>query len=184
MSFIQNIQKYLLASELKKELSRLARDKKFVSFEKSRSIGILYKVGEEKDQIEFSAFVNRLKEEKKEIKALGILKYKDIPHYCYPKLSYDYITTRNINWKKKPTGEKVNDFINKEFDILINFDTTLDLSLNYIAGLSKAKCKVGLFDENNKAIYDLMINTDANCPFQELAEHYLTYINMFSQNAK
>jgi hypothetical protein len=183
MSFFGNIQEYLLASDLKKELARSVRDKKFISFEKSRSIGILYKVGEEKDQIEFSAFVTRLKEEKKEIKALGLIKYKDIPHYCYPKLSYDYVTTRNINWMKKPTGEKVSDFIAKDFDILINFDTTLNPSLNYIAGLSHAKCKVGLFHESNKAIYDLMINTNPDCPFQELAEHFLTYINMFSQQA-
>jgi hypothetical protein len=183
MSFFRNIQEYLLAADLKKELARSTRNKKFLSFENSRSIGLIYKVGEEKDQIEFSAFVNRLQNEKKEIKALGILKYKDIPHYCYPKLSYDYVTTRNINWMRKPTGEKVYDFIHKEFDILINFDTTMDLSLNYIAGLSNAHCKVGVFHENNEAIYDLMINTDINCPFKELAEHYLTYINMFSQKA-
>jgi hypothetical protein len=183
MSFFHNIQDWILASHLKKEMARSVRDKKFISFEKARSIGILYKVGEEKDQIEFSDFVNRLKNEKKEIKALGLLKYKDIPHYCYPKLSYDYITTRNINWMKKPTGEKVTDFIAKEFDILINFDTTLNPSLNYIAGMSHAKCKVGWFCESNKIIYDLMINTTADCPFNELAEHFLTYINMFSQKA-
>ncbi|MEI6854385.1 MAG: hypothetical protein WCL06_16170 [Bacteroidota bacterium] len=182
MSFFQKIQEYLLTADLKKELLRSARDKKFISFDKSRSIGILYKVGEEKDQIEFSAFVTRLKEEKKEIKALGMIKYKDIPHYCYPKLSYDYVTTKNINWIRKPTGEKVSDFINKPFDILINFDTTADLSLNYIAGLSIAKCKVGIFHENNKAIYDLMIETDNNCSFKELSAHYLTYINMIAQN--
>jgi hypothetical protein len=183
MSFFSKIQHYLITSELKKELLRSSREKKFISFDRSRSIGILYKVGEEKDQIEFSAFVSKLQNEKKEVKALGIIKYKDIPHYCYPKLSYDYVTTRNLNWIKKPTGEKVTDFINKEFDILINFDTTNNLSLEYIAGLSHAKCKVGIFDERHKAIYDLMINTEADCPFQELAEHYLTYINMFSQNA-
>jgi len=183
MSFFRNIQEYLLASELKKELARSARDKKFISFEKSRNIGIIYKVGEEKDQIEFSEFVSRLQNDKKEVKALGIIKYKDIPHYCYPKLSYDYVTRRNINWMRKPTGEKVTDFIQKEFDLLINFDTTHDIALNYIAGFSHAKCKVGLFHENNEAIYDLMIDTDINCPFKELAEHYLTYINMFSQKA-
>jgi hypothetical protein len=183
MGFLRNIQEYLLAAELKKVLARSARDKKFISYEKSRNIGILYKVGEEKDQIEFSGFVSRLQNEKKEIKALGIIKYRDIPHYCYPKLSYDYVTRRNINWMRKPTGEKVSDFILKEFDILINFDTTNDIALNYIAGLSHARCKVGLFHENNQAIYDLMINTDINCHFNELAEHYLTYLAMFSQES-
>ena len=181
MSFFRHIQDLILASQLKKEMARTHRDKKFNSFVNSRSIGILYMVGEEKDQIEFTAFVTKLKEEKKEIKALGLLKYKDIPHYCYPKISYDYITTRNINWMKKPTGEKVHDFINKEFDILINFDTTRNASLNYIAGLSHAKCKVGLFHEINKPIYDLMIDVQAGCPFQELGQHYINYINMFSQ---
>ena len=181
MSFFRHIQDLILASHLKKELARTHRDKKFTSFEKSRSIGILYIVGEEKDQIEFSNFVNELKTEIKEIKALGIIKYKDIPHYCYPKLSYDYVTTRNINWIKKPTGEKVHDFIHKEFDILINFDTTLNPSLNYIAAASHAKCKVGLFHENNKAIYDLMIDVHAGCSFRELGQHYINYINMFSQ---
>lgn len=182
MSFFRNIQQFFINSEINKELAHSDREKKFNSFDKARSIGILYKVGEEKDQIEFSAFVLRLQNEKKEVKSMGLVKYKDIPHYCYPKLYYDYITTRNINLIRKPTGEKVTDFINKDFDILINFDTEDDISLKYIAGFSKAKCKVGIFNESHQAIYDLMINIEKGCPFNELAEHYLTYINMFSQS--
>lgn len=181
MDIFRRIQRYLLDFEIKKELIRSDRDKKFSSFEKSRTIGIIYKVGEEKDQIEFSAFVSKIQLKKKEVKALGIIKYKDIPHYCYPKLSYDYVTTRNINLIKKPTGDKVTDFINKDFDILINFDTTDDPTLNYIAAFSKAKCKVGVFSETYKDIYDMMINIETDCSFNELSEHYLKYLNMFSQ---
>ena len=184
MSFFHNITDMLLASQLKKEMSRSVREKKFISLEKTRSIGLLYKVGEEKDQIEFSTFVSKLQADKKEVKALGLINYKDIPHYCYPKLAYDYLTKRNINLMKKPTGEKVTDFINASFDILINFDTTNDISLNYIAGLSKAKCKVGLFHEKNQAIYDMMIKTETDYSFKQLADHYLTYINMFSQKTE
>ena len=122
-----------------------------------------------------------LQNEKKEIKALGIVGYKDIPHYCYPKLSYVYLTLTNLNWFRKPTGEKLADFVKKDFDILINFDTTSDLTLQYIAALSRAKCKVGVFNEKHKDIYDMMLNVDADYPFKELSEQYLTYINMFSQ---
>lgn len=184
MGLVQKFQLYLLLSELKKELNHSNRIKKFNGLDSAKTIGIIYQVGEEKDQIEFTGFVGRLQSDKKEVKALGIVPYKNIPHYCYPKLAYDYITTKNLNWFKKPTGDKVKDFIDKEFDILINFDTTNNPTLTYIAGMSKAFCKAGMYKKNNEKIYDLMLENIESLNFIELSDYFMKYINMFSANVK
>lgn len=179
MAFLSGIKKYLLKSDLNKSIDRTKKHVAAKPYELCKTIGLIYIVGEEKDQIEFTNFVSSLQSEGKEIRALGIINYKNIPHYCYPKLSYDYLTLKDINWIKKPTGAKYKDFIKKDFDLLINFDQTNNSTLNYIAAVASAGCKTGIFNEENQNIYDLMIEGKSPVAFKELSDHYFHYIKMF-----
>jgi len=52
----------------------------------------------------------------------------------------------------------LNDFINKEYDVLINFYSESKLELDYVAFASKAKFKVG-FGEIDNRINDLIIGS-------------------------
>ena len=74
---------------------------------------------------------------------------------------------------------KVQGFIEKEFDLLIDVTLEEHRPLKVVGGLSRARCKVGRFSEENTRYYDLMIKVDKK---QNLAEfisqiqHYLTII--------
>ncbi|HOY33028.1 MAG TPA: hypothetical protein PKW80_14205 [Bacteroidales bacterium] len=174
------IRKYFWNAEIQKKLPKVIRSKQIIHPSAAKSIGILYKVGEEKDYLIVTDFFSRLQNEKKEVRTLGWINLKDPPHYCYPRLMYDYITKRNINWFGKPSGEKINDFINKDFDILLNIDTSDNPSLTYAAALSKARLKVGKYSEKNKDYYDLMISLDKPPEVTELIEQMMTNIAMFA----
>ena len=180
----ESIRKYFWNTEIQKKLSKLDRSKKIIHPSKAKSIGIIYEVGEEKDYLIVTNFVSRLQSEKKEVRTLGWINFKNPPHYCYPRLMFDYITKRNINWYYKPSGEKIMDFINKDFDILLNIDTTQNPSLTYAAALSKAKLKVGLFTEKNREFCDLMISLDKIPEVPLLIEQMMTNIAMFAEEGK
>ena len=70
-------------------------------------------------------------------------------------------------------------FIDKEMDLLIDCTLKPKFETNYIVGLSKAKLKVGFYDESRKDL-DFMIKykgkKDLNYLFEQTI-HYLEQIN-------
>ncbi|MCK9613065.1 MAG: hypothetical protein PHR81_11035 [Bacteroidales bacterium] len=174
----EKLRTYFLNNEIKNKLPKIVREKKLTHPDYAKTIGIIYTVGEENEYVAITNFVSRLQAGKKEVRTLGWVNYKNLPHYCYPRLMFDYVTKKNINWYQKPLGEKVVDFINKDFDILMNIDNSDNPSLAYAAALSAAKLKVGVFSETNRKFYDLMISLEEKPEPIVLAQQMLEQIAM------
>ena len=78
------------------------------------------------------------------------------------KLEYDFFTLKEINWHYKPTSSYVANYIEQNFDILINLCTKSVLPLLYVLALSKAKFKVGVHKEKYISYYDLLVHNNDN----------------------
>ncbi len=143
------------------------------------NIGILYDASEEENYHVVYNFVRTLIEQQKKVKALGYVNETIIPHYCHPRLSFDYFTLKDLNWYKKPIGHFVKDFVSNEFDMVINLDVNNLNQLTYITGISAARFKVGRFNDGNKDSFDLMIDlkdpTNIEILLKEI-NHYLTIL--------
>ena len=114
------------------------------------------------------------------LKALGFVKNKNLVQRFLPKLSYDFFSKRDLTWFYKPIHAQVRDFIDKEFDLLIDLSMQDNFPLKYIAGLSNAMLRVGKYSEENTQYYDLMIDTSSTMTSDEYLgqiRHYLTIIN-------
>ncbi len=145
----------------------------------AENIGILYDASEEKNYILVYTFVRTLMEQQKKVKALGFVNSNIIPHYCHPRLSFDYFTLKDLNWYKKPVGHFVKDFISNEFDMIINLDVNNLNQLTYITGVSIAHFKVGRYLDRNKDCFDLMIDLKEPSSIEILLKeinHYLTIL--------
>ena len=73
--------------------------------------------------------------------------------------------------------------MNKEFDMLIDLSLESCFSIQYIAGSSKAKFKVGRFGINPLNFYDLMLQVDDKIKLEDYLKyikHYLTILNSTS----
>ncbi len=117
----------------------------------------------------------------KDVKALGFVKNKNLITRFLPKLSFDFFSIRDLSWFYKPIHTKLKDFIEKEFDLLIDLSTYESFPLKYIAGLSHSLCKVGRFSEENSNYYDLMIDIKPSATLDDYigqVRHYLTIINV------
>jgi len=110
---------------------------------------------------------------------LGYVKSKSLIQRFLPKLSYDFFSRKDISWFYRPIHNKVKDFMEKDFDLLIDLNLADSFALKYIAGLSKAICRVGRFSEDNILYYDLMIDVKPATTLDEYLyqiRHYLTII--------
>lgn len=180
MNFLQNIRFKIGNYYFRKDLSIAKREKVITNLPKSKNIGVVYSVGSEKQYLQICDFIKSIQDDRKEVKAIGFINDKLIPHYCYPKIAYDYFTTKNLNWYLKPSNGFVNDFIHKEYDILIDLSIESCFPLQYISGLSKAKFKVGRYGINPLNFYDLMLEVDDKISMDDYLrniKHYLTVLN-------
>lgn len=165
---------------LRAELSKHQRHRKLTNLKNAKKIGILYTLDDVAEYETVSGFVSSLQQDHKEVKALGFVKNKLLVDRFLPKLSYDFFSKKDINWFFKPIHTKVRDFIEKDFDILIDLSMKDSLPLKFISGLSVAHCRIGRFSEENKACYDIMIDLQKPLSLHDYILqiiHYLTVIN-------
>ncbi|WP_366183743.1 hypothetical protein [Flavobacterium ovatum] len=73
---------------------------------------------------------------------------------------YPVFTPKNLNWNAEINNKNVEDFINKEFDLLISYYDVEKALLLLVTHHSKADFKVG-FSSIDKRLNDLMISINA-----------------------
>jgi len=114
------------------------------------------------------------------VRVVAYTDQKFYPHYFIPKISQDIITAKDVSWKFQPQKAFVKEFIDTEYDILIDLSLNDHLPLLYCAALSKAGLKVGRFQEDHELFYDLMIHAGPDETIDSFAKqviHYLSRIN-------
>lgn len=150
-----------------------------VSFDKARTIGILYDATIDRNYELVKSYVKRLREEfKKDVLALGYVDKKDLPDTRMAKLGLDFFAKKNLNWHLKPTHAMVTKFINIDFDILIHLNNEKCFPLKYVCALTKAKFKIGRYDKRNSFIYDFMIDLPSHVTLIQFIEQVNHYLNL------
>lgn len=179
MSLLFKIKQAVWNYHFQKEFDKLNRERGTYNLTNARRVGLVYDASYEAGYKKASDFVRYLQKMKIIVKALGYYKSGQLPHYCIPMLSYDFFSNKDINWFDKPSSRFINDFIKEKYDIVIDLNLKNSLSSTYIVGLSRAKCKVGMFDEGKTKIYDFMIKLEDKTNLNEFIKqviHYLTIL--------
>ncbi|MGZ4034493.1 MAG: DUF6913 domain-containing protein [Bacteroidia bacterium] len=179
----KRIKQSIANRSLKKEMLSLFRNRKpnRFSFEKIKTVGILFDATNSEDYEIVKRYVVYLREHLKKVKVIGFFSTKEIPALTYSKLEYDFFSTKEINWLGKPSSPVVQNFINEEYDLLIDLNIRDYFPLKYISALSKAAFKVGKFDENDTEIYDMMIDADNTKTIKYFLRQIDTYITMLNK---
>ena len=97
-------------------------------------------------------------------------------------LQFDFFFLKDLNWYYKPQNYVINNFLEKDYDILINLCTSNCVPVKYLAGSSRAKFKVGKF-EDNLSVYDMMIDVKQNS-LETLIKEVKHYLNLINTNGK
>ncbi len=182
MKFIDDIRQYFGERLLRSKLYE-PRKRAVHNFDDARSVGILYKEKGESFFILVKQYVKYLRTEHgiRDIMALSFIDDKKaVPHYHVHRLKYDYFTKTDLNWRFEPAADQIKNFTDTPFDILIDFEKTPSLPLQFILAESKAAFKVGYFREGEEALYDMMLYTGDNDTFDAYigqVNHYLKLIN-------
>jgi hypothetical protein len=182
MSIVKKTKLALANYSLKKELANFRRNQKPNTFKfgEIKTVGILFDAKNTEDFETVKRYLLYLREYKKRVKIIGYFNSKEIPALTYSKLEYDFFSNKELNKIGKPTSPIIKNFIEEEYDLLLDLNVHDHFPLKYIAALSKAHFKVGKYNENDTEIYDMMIDADNTKTVKYFLRQIDTYINMLN----
>lgn len=153
------------------------RKVKVTNFSQATSVGLIYKEKSESFYILVKQYVQYLKAEHgiRDVLAMAYVEDKHIPYWQVQKLEFEFFSKKDLDWRLKPTSMELDNFIAKDFDILI--DLTLEPSppLMYVLGKSRARFKVGAWSPRKVEILDLLVDLETHSTF----DHYIKKLNHF-----
>ncbi len=163
---------------LQKEIKRSNRKTTVIPFSQAKSIGILYDATVDKDYETIKNYVKDLRAASKDVLALGFFNQKELPGTRFMKLGLDFFTRKSLNWKLKPNHPIVNNFMNREFDILICLSLDKSIPLRYVSSMTKAGFKIGKYDQQDTGILDFMIKVEERPTLRQVIDQVNHYLNL------
>ncbi len=176
MSVFQNIKKKYRNYFFRKATSKRNRQKQVINYYEAKKIGIIYDASKEEDYILIANLTKELQMEGKKVNTIGYIRQKKRPDYSFPRLIFGFFFKHDFTWDYKPKSNFIKDFLEKEYDILLDLSPEEIFLAKYIAGLSRAKYKVGIFSKDYLRTYDLMIEVDDSCSLKQCIGHSLHYL--------
>ena len=180
MQFIEDFKQKVGKWVFQRELKTNKRTKEVCNLDNAQSIGILYDATSEEQIKMVKPFVSYFFDLKKDVKALGYVNSKQLSFHHTPKLQYDFFYQKDLNWFYKPQSYIINNFVKKEYDILINLCDSSIIPIKYLVASSIAHFKIGIHEENYE-IYDLMISLKDDKSMEKLMHEIKHYINLINK---
>lgn len=156
-----------------------ARHRRMHSLATARSIGIVFRLDSEAMYHIVHDLTRNLQKKGKEVKAVAYVPEKITTVSILPILSFDFIYKDDLNWFGKPKGDRIDEFMKRPFDLLLDLSQEDVFPLRYIVTRSVALCKTGRNTEENRDVLDIMISTGEDQDLRDFIEnitHYLTLI--------
>lgn len=158
MGLLQTLKYYFFNKSLKAEQNKLSKvPRQMVNLDLAETIGILFNATQAKDVMEVSQYALKLQEMGKRVAILGFQNTQD------KELNDSrFFNNTNVNWIGIPASDRIEKFMNTPFDLLLTALTEECLPIEYISACSKAKFRVGTFNQNKTHYFDLMVDTNKN----------------------
>lgn len=129
------------------------------------------------DPVELRELLNRLHTYLDIGKKVFFLGYvKKLPPFENEQITW--ITKKDLNWIGIPKVGKIKSFIERDFDVLINTSLSTIRPLEYVSTYSKAKLRIGKFDDKKTYCYDFMLHLDNNANVMGYLDQVERYLKM------
>lgn len=148
---------------------------------KANSVGFLVNVSEKQQYLEYRKILNELESKNKKVShfALGWYKGKKMPDFVKPGEKFKLMnkTDYNLIFRPKRKSVSIKQFLEKEYDLLIDLTRNEIYPLRKVLSLSRSSFKVGAFESGNEPFYDFMIKYRSAKDYTVQLVHYLSLLN-------
>jgi hypothetical protein len=181
MELFKNLRLKIGGSILRKKISSNVRKFNFSSFREAKKIGIVWDASNSNDFAHLARFQHQMQERKISVEILGYYAGKDLPDQLTALRYLTVIRRKELDFFYMPASTTANNFIKKDFDILIDINFKKIFPLTYITSLSKSGIKVGLLESKPvDAPFDLMIELKSPVGIENYLIQAIQYLEMIN----
>ncbi|MBK8883679.1 MAG: hypothetical protein IPN67_15245 [Bacteroidales bacterium] len=179
MELFKNVRLKIGKVILSNKVARLKRNVYYSGFSKVRNIGIVWDASKTSEFSSLNRFHQRMADNKIDLTVLGYYPGKNLPDQYTAIRFLTCIKKDEINSFYHPDSTETHSFINNPFDILIDINFDKQFPLSYVTELSKARLKVGLFDnETAPSPFDLMMEVKKPADVDVYLNDIIHYLEM------
>lgn len=133
----------------------------------AKRIGIHFDATQIDHRQQVIRYAEQLRKQGKSVELLGFIPQVDKE----ATFSFNFYTSKQIDWAKRPKGEAVAQFLGQSFDAFICLFARTSLSTEFIAVHSPARLKIGPVAQHRDC-YDLMLDMGANSTPTQIIKLY------------
>ena len=158
--------------KLDRLISKTNRQIVFPNISTAKNIGVIWQPTQKEAFQYLKNYFNR-----EQIIFRGFCVFEEITN---PHQDTNTLTVQDLDFWGLPKKEKIEEFTNIKFEILLNIALENNLALDYIIAHSKAKFKVGS-SPNTTNFFDLNINIEENRDPMYLAKQQIFYLSQLNK---
>jgi hypothetical protein len=177
----KKIQSFFLNLKNKKAAAQKSVLRKNIPYAQARQVGILFMNEREEDYAAINKFVEKLAREGKKVTALTYFERLQSNRYDF---IFDHFTKEQISATGVIQSDKVERFIETDFDYLFCINKYSFLPFDYILLRSKAKCRIGMYLEEKPDCFELMIKPKPEDTLESLIDQLLKYLKALLPDGK
>ena len=179
MQLIQNLRQKVHNHFLAKALKSHRAQRQSVDFDRAKTVGILFNATNLNDREKVLKHARLLEQKGKQVKLLGFVNTKK----GIENLPFSNFSRKEMDWATRPTSAEVLDFMQRDFDVLINISLQEVMPLEYITTLSKAKFRVGPYTEQT-ACYELMLDVSRSNDIDAFMHQAMFFLDKMNKNVQ
>jgi hypothetical protein len=159
MKLIEDIKNFLGKWQLHKEIKHKKAKNNLVAFGQVNHVGIVYNAETKEHEQLVARYANELRAEGKKVFMLGYVDAKQLPANKKFLLNSEFFWREKLNGINLPIKGNIGQFLQLEFDLLLNLYQEPLLPMQAISAFSKAKYRVGANVADNIDFNDATIDT-------------------------
>jgi hypothetical protein len=176
MKLIEDIKNFLGRWQLHNEIKNKKAKNKLVSFSSINHIGIVYNAETKEQEKLVAKYASELRAEGKKVFMLGYVDAKQLPANKKFLLNSEFFWREKLNGFNLPIKGSIGQFLQLEFDLLLNLYQEPLLPMQAISAFSKAKYRIGSNVADNIDYNDAMIDTGSRNDLNYLIEQIDFYL--------
>ncbi len=165
---------------LNRKIKNVKRSKSFHNFDSAKSVGLIFSAIHQESYLQAKSFTSFLTDKGIDVYSVAYAANKEmVAYFPYHKGVHFFSIKDDVNWFFAPKNAKINEFIERPLDMLVDLSVSENLTIQYIIALSQAKFKVARTQQ--KFNYsDFMIDIQKNptpAYFLEQVKLYMSLIH-------
>ncbi len=170
------LNKTLLSYKTKSYLKKNVSPRTSMGYDSVKDIGLIFTIGSKAKHEVIKSFIKSLENDGKKVHVLAFLPKKEENH----EFLFDFFTEKEVSFWGSINSDKVSVFANKSFDYLFYVDDQSNMLIKNVLAMSKAKCRVAPFDENNEDCCEMMVQAPASGGIKNLVDEMYKYTKLLS----